>query len=115
MSPAQTGGRPGDAGSHTVDPVALLKKKLPSTSWNNAGAVADYFLSILFPAEGAANLDLYRQSAVTFLDTLDDGTVAPANMKFSALSNTGDVDSDYQKRVRGMAAMLMTFQRFQEQ
>ncbi len=115
MSPSQTGGRPGDAGNHTVDPVALLKKKLPTTSWNNAGAVADYFLSILFPAEGTANLDLYRQSAIAFLDTLDDGTTAPANMKFSALSNAGTVDSDYQKRVRGMTAMLMTFQRFQEQ
>jgi uncharacterized protein (DUF1800 family) len=34
-----------DAGNHVCDPVALLKKKLPSGSWDNAGAVADYFLA----------------------------------------------------------------------
>jgi uncharacterized protein (DUF1800 family) len=98
-----------DAGNNTADPVALLKKKLPAASWNNATAVADYFVSILFPAEGKANLDLYRNAAVTFLNTDDAGTTSSP---FSGLGNTG---ATYDTRVRGMVSMLMTTQRFQEQ
>jgi hypothetical protein len=98
-----------DAGNNTTDPVALLKKKLPAASWNNATAVADYFVSILFPGEGRANLDLYRNSAVNFLNTTDDGT---ASSSFASLVNTTPA---YDTRVRGMVSMLMTTQRFQEQ
>jgi hypothetical protein len=97
-----------DAGNCTTDPVALLKKKIPSGSWNNAATVADYFLSILFPGEGRANLEQYRSAAINFLNTADDSTPS----LFSGLSNTGGT---YDTRVRGMAGMLMTFQRFQEQ
>jgi hypothetical protein len=92
--------------------VALLKKKLLPASWNDAGAVADYFLSILYPGEGQANLDLYRQAAISFLNTLNDGSPAPLNQRFVALSNIGTA---YDQRVRGMVAFLMTLQRFQEQ
>jgi len=99
----------GDAGNNTVDPVALLKRKLPPPSWNNAGDVADFFLALLFFGEGKANLDLYRVSAVGFLNTADNGT-SPS--LFSGLSNTGP---DYDTRVRGMVSLLMTLQRFQEQ
>ncbi len=95
--------------NNVSDPVGLLKKKLPNTSWNNAGAVADYFLSILFPAEGKANLDLYRGNAVNFLNTSDDGLSSSA---FSLLNNTS---AQYDTRVRAMVAMLMSLQRFQEQ
>ena len=98
-----------DAGNCTTDPVALLKKKLPSGSWNNASAVADYFVAILFPGEGRANLDQYRTSAINFLNTGDDGMTSSL---FSSLSNAGGT---YDTRVRGMVGMLMTFQRFQEQ
>ncbi|MFO1513434.1 MAG: DUF1800 family protein [Verrucomicrobiota bacterium] len=98
-----------DAGNNVCDPVGLLKARLPSGSWNDAAAVADYFLGILYPAEGAANLALYRQAAITNLNTADDG-VAPS--LFSGQSNTG---TTYDTRVRGMVAMLMTQQRFQEQ
>jgi len=98
-----------DAGNNTVDPVALLKKKLPAASWTDAGAVADYFLSILYPAEGKANLDLYHSSAVKFLNT-DDGGVATS--LFSGLTSTS---ATYDMRVRGMVSWLMTLQRFQEQ
>ena len=80
---------------------------MPAANWNNAGAVADYFISILFPGEGRANLDQYRTAAINFLNTADDSTSNP----FSGVTNTGTYDT----RVRGMAAMLMTFQRFQEQ
>ncbi|MBI3853723.1 MAG: DUF1800 family protein [Verrucomicrobia bacterium] len=95
-----------DAGNNVCDPVALLKKKLPSESWGNAGDVADYFLSILYPGEGAGNLLLYRTAAINFLNTADDGTTPSA-------FTTGL--SSYDTRVRGMVSMLMTFQRFQEQ
>jgi uncharacterized protein (DUF1800 family) len=102
--------RPTDAGSNSsVDPVGLLKLKLPAGSWNDPGAVADYFLSILYPAEGRANLDLYRTAALNFLNTADNGvTLSP----FNVLGNTSTA---YDTRVRGMVAMLMTFQRFHEQ
>jgi uncharacterized protein (DUF1800 family) len=102
-------GRPTDAGSSIVNPVALLKLKLPSSSWNNAGAVADYLLEILFPGEGQANLALYRTAAINFLNTADDGATSSP---FSNLSNT---TTTYDTRVRGMVSMLMTSPRFQEQ
>jgi hypothetical protein len=86
-----------------------LKSKLPQESWNDANAVANYFLGVLFPTEGRANLDEYRQFAVWYLDTGDDGVV---NSPFLSLSNT---TAAYDTRVRGMVAMLMTFPRFQEQ
>ena len=98
-----------DAGGASVDPVALLKKKLPSSSWNDAGALADYFLAILYPSEGKANLDLYRTAAMAFLNTADDGVTASA---LSTLANTGTA---YDTRVRGLVSWLMTLQRFQEQ
>lgn len=98
-----------DAGNNTTDPVTLLKRKLPSASWNNATAVADYFVGILFPAEGRANLDLYRNAAVTFLNTADDGVTS------SLFSSLGNTTTTYDTRVRGMVSMLMTTQRFQEQ
>ena len=99
-----------DAGaSNVTDPVRLLKAKLPQTSWNNAAAVADYFVTLLYPSEGRANLDEYRQLAIWYLNTADDGVATSA---FSALSNT---TTTYDTRVRGMIAMLMTFPRYQEQ
>ena len=92
-----------------TDPVGLLKAKLPSGNWNNAGAVADLFLSILFPAEGKANLDEYRTLAINFLNTNDNGV---GQSLFTSLGNAG---AAYDTRVRAMVAMLMTLPRFQEQ
>jgi hypothetical protein len=111
LTAAGSSGRPTDAGNSAADPVALLKKKLPAGSWNNAGAVADYFLGILFPAEGAANLGFYRKSAIDFLNA-DDNGVTNSGTQFLSLNNTQAL---YDARVRGMVSMLMTFQRFQEQ
>jgi uncharacterized protein (DUF1800 family) len=94
--------------NHT-DPVGLLKKKVPVANYNNPGAVVDYFLSILYPGEGKANLDAVRTVGINFLNTGDDGvTLSP----FSGLSNTS---TNYDNRVRGMTSMLMTLPRFQEQ
>jgi hypothetical protein len=110
MSTTDTNKADGISGGNNnlSDPVALLKKKLLTASWDNSGAVADYFLSILYPAEGKANLDLYRQAAVNFLETNDLGTPS----SFGGLGNTS---AAYDLRVRGMVSMLMTVQRFHEQ
>jgi hypothetical protein len=109
LTASTTTGRPNDAAANVSDPVSLLKKKLPTGFWRSAPAVADYFIRILFPGEGTANLDLYRAAAIGFLNTNDDG-VSPSS--FSGLSDTSPA---YDTRVRGMVSLLMTTQRFQEQ
>lgn len=91
------------------DPVALLKSKLAAGSWNNSGAVVDFFLANFFPGEGAGNLNGYRALAMAFLDTNDNGV---GSSPFSGLTNTG---APYDLRVRSMVAMLLTLPRFQEQ
>ena len=96
-------------GNNVCNPVALLKSKLTSDKWNDANAVAGYFLGLLYPAEGAANLSLYRTAAINFLNTSDTGQ---AINNFSGLANTS---TTYDTRVRGMVAMLMGLARFQEQ
>ena len=100
-----------DAGASVCTPVELLKSKVPSANWTNAGAVADYFLGILFPAEGAGNLQPYRAAAIDYLNSADNGASSP----FSSLSVSSTAGSTYDTRVRGMVAMLMSTQRFQEQ
>jgi uncharacterized protein (DUF1800 family) len=94
---------------NTSDPVGLLKKKLLSADWNNAGVVVDYFLGILYPGEGKANLDAYRTQAINFLNTADSGT---GSSPFNTLGNT---TAAYDTRVRAMVSMLMTLPRFDEQ
>jgi hypothetical protein len=102
-------GKPPDAGNSTADPVGLLKLKLPGTSWNDAAAVADYFMGILYPAEGKATLDLYRSAAINYLNTADNGVTS------SPFSSLGNTSTTYDTRVRGMVASLMTLPRFHEQ
>jgi hypothetical protein len=92
-----------------TDPVGLLKAKLPSGSWNDAAAVSDLFLGYLFPGEGRGNLGDYRNLAINFLNTNDNGV---GSSPFNTLPNTG---APYDTRVRAMVAMLMTMPRFQEQ
>jgi hypothetical protein len=101
-----------DAGNaNVVDPVAFLQNRLPSTDWKDADKVADLFISMLYPGEGQANLAQYRAAAVNFLNTSDSGTSSPfANLTVSTTAN-----STYDNRVRGLAGMLFTYQRFQEQ
>ncbi|MFO1461528.1 MAG: DUF1800 family protein [Verrucomicrobiota bacterium] len=99
-----------DAGAAThIDPVGLLQLSLPAASLRSAPAVADFFVRTLFPGEGAANLAGYRAIAVQFLDTADDGKNP------SPLAALIPGSSDYDLRIRGLAALLMTTQRFQEQ
>jgi hypothetical protein len=103
-----------DAANCVSSPVDLLKAKLPATSWTNAPAVADYFVGILFPGEGAGNLQSYRNAAVNFLN---DGSAdsTPNNIPFSSLTVSTTATSAYDQRVRGMVGLLMSTQRFQEQ
>lgn len=108
LIPAGQSGR-SDAGNNTVDPVRLLKLKLPQSDWNNAAAVADYFTRTIYPSEGLANLDDFRREAIAFLNTSENGN-SPS--PFSSIANTTSV---YDLRVRGMVAMLLTYPRFQEQ
>jgi uncharacterized protein (DUF1800 family) len=95
-----------------TEPVALLKLKLPSNQWSDAGAVSDFFLGLIFPAEGKGNLEPIRSLAINFLNTPDAGGAPTPQSLFVSLSNTG---TDYDTRVRAMVAMLMTLPRFQEQ
>src|SRR5262249_30981402 len=61
---------------NTSDPAKLVKLKLPASSWNDPAALVDYFLSLLYPGEGRANLGLDRQAAINFLTTDDAGNPA---------------------------------------
>lgn len=102
--------RPGDEldAQTSCDPVNLLRTKRPS-ALTNAGDAADYLLDLLFPAEGAANLAPYRQLAIQFLDTADNGT-SP-----SPYSSLGVGSTAHDQRLRGLVAFLLTTPRFQEQ
>jgi len=92
------------------DPIALIQLKLAPGQWRDASAVANYFLGILFPGEGDANLDLDRSAAIAYLDSNDTG--APNSSPFPSLTPG---TSEYESRVRGMVALLMSLPRFQEQ
>jgi hypothetical protein len=114
LAPGQSGR--GDAGNSTCNPVGIVQLKLPSANWTNAGIIADYFLDILFPAEGKANLAIYRTAAINFLnDGSADSSTTTRTTPFSGLTVSGTAGSSYDTRVRGMVSMLMTSQRFQEQ
>ena len=106
--------RPGDAGNNFANPVALLQKKLAANQLLNASAIVDYVLGIIFPGEGRANLDQYRNAAIGYLN---DGSADPSpnSTPFSQLSVSNAASSAYDIRVRGMVSYLMTLQRFQEQ
>ena len=112
---AYCAGGGGDAGNSSASPVTLLQLKLPQSSLTDAGAVADYFLGILLPGEGPANLAVYRTLAVNYLN---DGAADPAATRttpFSGLPVSTAAASGYSIRVRGMVALLMGTPRFQEQ
>jgi uncharacterized protein (DUF1800 family) len=108
ITPGETG--KGDAGANNYsNPIDLLKARLPNQDLNNDEAVAAFFLGLLYPAEGKANLYQYAGLAKDFLNTADDG-VTP-----SAFADLGIGSANYIGRVRGMAGMLLTLARFQEQ
>ena len=91
-----------------IDPAGVIALKLPGSA-TSAEAVTDYFLDLLFPGEGRANLATVRAVGIDFLNTADNGTAASA---FSALTPGS---RNYDGRVRGLAALLLSIPRFQEQ
>lgn len=111
LMPTAAGTKDDDYGGagrlNSSDPVMLLKLKMPSGSWNNDGAVVDFFLSLLYPGEGTANLGRDREAAITFLNLNEAGTGASS---FASLTG-----SAYDGRVRSMVGLLMSLPRFQEQ
>ena len=88
----------------------LIQSKLAFSQWRDGSAIVDYFLGILFPGEGDANLDLDRSAAIDYLNSNDTG--APNSSPFSSLTPGA---SEYDSRVRGTVALLMSLPRFQEQ
>jgi uncharacterized protein (DUF1800 family) len=95
-------------GLSRIDPSGLIALKV-GAGVRSAEAVVDYFLDLLFPGEGRANLTVYRSVGVDFLNTSDNGvTVSP----FETLVPGS---RDYDGRIRGLVALLMATPRFQEQ
>jgi len=88
---------------NSSDPSKLIRLRVPSASWNDPAALVDYFLDLLFPGEGKANLAQERATAIALLNSDDAGQSSPFN--FTAQDG----------RVRGMVAFLMSVPRFQEQ
>jgi uncharacterized protein (DUF1800 family) len=113
LMPTAAGTKDDDYGApgrlNTSDPVALLKLKLPQASWTNDGAVVDFFLNLLYPGEGTANLGRDREAAITYLNLNEAGTGA------SAFAGLGSTTAAYDGRVRSMVGLLMSLPRFQEQ
>lgn len=101
------GGLGNDAGSNTYcDPTLLLNSKLAPLDRNDPGVLIDYLLERIYPGEGKANVEKYKKLALDFINTDDNG--APS--MYRATSGTTRED-----RLRGVAALLMSLQRFQEQ
>ncbi|MEO6183939.1 MAG: DUF1800 family protein [Verrucomicrobiota bacterium] len=104
-----------DAGNNTFcSPVNLIFSKLPVASRTNAAAIVDYVLGIMYPGEGAGNLNQYRTAAINYLN--DGSADNPATATFFAnLTPSATATGAYDIRVRGMVAYLFSLQRFQEQ
>ncbi|MEY2410972.1 MAG: hypothetical protein QOF48_3642 [Verrucomicrobiota bacterium] len=99
--------------NNTTDPVSLVRKRLPLVAdQKDAAKVADLFLGLLYPGEGRASLGVYRTIALDFLNTADDGI---ASSPFTNLTPSNAAGAAYDTRLRGLASMLLTLQRFQEQ
>lgn len=106
-------GTANDAANSICDPVGMLKAKLPATSWTNAPAVVDFFISIILPSQGAGNLQFARQSAINFLN---DGSADTASTyRTTPFSGVPATSGPYDERVRGMVGTLLALPRFQEQ
>jgi uncharacterized protein (DUF1800 family) len=100
---------PDSVGSSRIDPSAVLVLRLAQDDLRSAEAVADCLLGLLFPSEGKANLNEYRALAIRFLNTTDNGTTP------SDFSRLVPGTKDYDGRVRGLTALLLSSPRFQEQ
>ena len=100
---------PDSLGASRIDPSSLLALRLPNGANRSAETVTDCLLGLLFPSEGAANLGEYRALGIRFLNTTDNGTTA------SDFATLVPGTKDYDTRVRGLTALLLSSPRFQEQ
>ncbi len=100
---------PDSLGASRIDPSSLLALRLANGANRSAEAVTDCLLGLLFPSEGAANLGEYRALGIRFLNTTDNGTSA------SDFATLVPGTKDYDTRVRGLTALLVSSPRFQEQ
>ena len=100
---------PDSLGLSRMDPSALLALRLTNGANRSAEAVTDYLLRLLFPSEGSANFSQYRSLGIQFLNTTDNGTTP------SEFAGLVPGTKDYDTRVRGLAALLLSSPRFQEQ
>jgi uncharacterized protein (DUF1800 family) len=91
-------------------PVVVVKLRLNPAQWTDAEAVADLFLDILYPAEGLGNLVFDRDAALEYLNSDDSGV--PGSSPFALLDHAS---TEYDARVRGAVAYLMSLPRFNEQ
>jgi uncharacterized protein (DUF1800 family) len=107
IAPGQSGRA--DAGGCSVDPVAVFQSRRPEAEWNQAGALTDYLLGLLFPGEGVANLTELRGAAMHYLNTSEDG------QSVALFDGLTPGTTAYDNRVRGVVAMLLSSPRFQEQ
>jgi uncharacterized protein (DUF1800 family) len=97
----------GTPGTRNVsDPVKLLRLQLPSVQWNDASAIVDLFLGLIYPGEGRGNLEIDRNAAINLLNTDDAGVSSPF---------TGLTGATYDGRVRTMVGFLLSVPRFQTQ
>ena len=100
---------PDAMGANRIDPAGLVSLRLGNGADRSAEAVTDLLLRLLFPSEGAGNLTEYRALGIRFLNTADNGTSA------STFATLVPGSRDYDSRVRGLAALLLSSPRFQEQ
>ena len=106
-----------DAGNNTYcSPGLLIQAKLPATSLTNATAVVDYLLGVIYPGEGAGNLNEYRTAAINFLNS-GSADPSPNSNRFgsAAVPFSLSATSSYDTRVRGLVGYLLSLQRFHEQ
>jgi hypothetical protein len=102
-----------------LNPHGLLTKYLPLDKQSDADTVVRFFLALLYPGEGGANLDLYRRRGIEVLDTSAGVSPSTGGGTYSAGSFAGvpvsGANSEYHFRVRRMVATLMSLPRFHEQ
>jgi hypothetical protein len=102
-----------DAQNSMCTPVGLLKAKQPVANWTNAPAVVDYFIGILYPGQGAGNMQFARQNAINFLN--DGSADTSTTYRTTAFAGVPATHGSYDERVRGMVGALLALPRFQEQ
>jgi hypothetical protein len=99
----------GGGDDNECDPVALIQDQLAPGLWNDAEAVTDYLLGLVYPGEGTANLAPDREECIRLLNS--DATGVPDSSPFVTLTDP----TDYDVRVRSLAGLILANPKFHEQ